>query len=137
MCSRCRQEKPDTEFNKKKGTKLQPYCKSCQSVWFRSWYAQNQQKEIQRVQVIKQRRVAEAVEEIEKLKQAPCADCKRTFPRVAMDFDHVKGLKFDNVSRMMRQGYSLKRIREEIAKCEVVCACCHRVRTANRKRIGV
>lgn len=28
--------------------------------------------------------------------------------------------------------YNIERLREEIAKCEVVCACCHRIRTFAR-----
>jgi len=49
-----------------------------------------------------------------------------------MDFDHVKGKKTTEISTLMRSGYSLERIKKEVAKCEVVCACCHRVRTLKR-----
>lgn len=63
-------------------------------------------------------------------KAVPCADCKRTFPPWAMDFDHVSGTKLRNVSQAARLG--LKHLMEEAAKCEVVCANCHRQRTRSR-----
>lgn len=47
-----------------------------------------------------------------------------------MDFDHLRDKKF-NLSKAHLTG-SLKKITEEIAKCEVVCSNCHRVRTFER-----
>lgn len=61
------------------------------------------------------------------LKSAPCSDCNKTFPPVAMDFDHVRGNKLSNVSLMMFA--TTEAILAEIAKCDLVCACCHRIRT--------
>jgi hypothetical protein len=50
-----------------------------------------------------------------------------------MDFDHLPGFeKKTEVSVMAQQGWSLNNLKEEIAKCEVVCAVCHRVRTSRR-----
>jgi hypothetical protein len=66
---------------------------------------------------------------IESLKANPCADCGGTFPPECMDFDHL-GDKFKNLARLM--SYSLERIKEELAKCELVCANCHRIRTRKR-----
>lgn len=65
----------------------------------------------------------------------PCEDCRETFPPVCMDFDH-SGDKIMNVSAMAVRVKSLARVREEAAKCEVVCACCHRLRT-ERRRLAV
>jgi hypothetical protein len=51
-----------------------------------------------------------------------------------MDFDHMGGHhKKNNVSRMMLTDCSLKTIKEEIKKCELVCANCHRIRTFRRR----
>lgn len=65
-----------------------------------------------------------------------CQDCQQWFPSVAMDFDHVRGTKIKGVSHMIASGVALERLQQEIDKCDLVCACCHRVRTAN-KRHGV
>jgi hypothetical protein len=62
----------------------------------------------------------------------PCMDCKESFPYYVMDFDHVRGRKQANVSELIVT-LSKKRIDLEIAKCEIVCSNCHRVRTHQRK----
>lgn len=69
--------------------------------------------------------------ETRRLKDVPCADCGGRFPAVCMDFDHLDN-KVLGVSQMVHRGYALEAILAEIAKCEVVCANCHRVRTATR-----
>jgi hypothetical protein len=51
---------------------------------------------------------------------------------VVLDFDHVRGTKHMNVKRMLAGTYSLDRIFQEIEKCEVRCANCHRRVTAAR-----
>lgn len=49
-----------------------------------------------------------------------------------MDFDHVRGEKVFTLGQVRQiRTYSLVRIQEEIAKCDVVCANCHRERTHN------
>ncbi len=65
---------------------------------------------------------------VDELKSVPCTDCGRQPPPYCMDFDHLEGKEIE-VSRMVGRGYSKKRVLEEISKCEVVCAVCHRIRT--------
>lgn len=60
-----------------------------------------------------------------------CADCGIKDPRV-LEFDHVRGNKAGNVSVMVSHGLAWARILEEIAKCEVRCANCHVLVTAER-----
>lgn len=56
----------------------------------------------------------------------PCIVCGETDP-VVLDFHHRNPAdKQYNVMAMSRQGYSLKRIEEEVAKCDVICANDHR-----------
>jgi hypothetical protein len=64
-------------------------------------------------------------------KDVPCMDCGNKFPSECMDFDHrEEGEKFKDISRMGT--YSMEKILEEIVKCDVVCANCHRIRTRLR-----
>lgn len=64
-----------------------------------------------------------------------CVDCNEGDFRV-LDFDHIKGKKFKNISQMATEGYSIKSLKREISKCEVVCASCHRIRTWERAVIN-
>ena len=64
------------------------------------------------------------------LQNKKCADCKKTYHPAALDFDHVKGNKVGNISQMTSDGYSLESIKQEIEKCEIRCANCHRIKTA-------
>jgi hypothetical protein len=57
----------------------------------------------------------------------PCVDCGESDP-VVLEADHVRDKSYD-VSRMI-QGWSWNRILQELKKCEIVCANCHRRRTA-------
>lgn len=65
------------------------------------------------------------------LKSEPCTDCGRVRPPVAMDFDHVRGEKVKGVSQMWSRGRD--KVLIELAKCELVCCICHRIRTQNRR----
>ena len=73
------------------------------------------------------------VKYIQELKSStPCMDCKILYPYYVMDFDHVRGRKHKNVMELIPT-LSKKKIDEEIAKCEIVCSNCHRIRTHGRK----
>lgn len=60
------------------------------------------------------------------LKDMPCADCGKRYPPYVMDFDHL-GEKNFALSKV--QGRSARTLTVEAAKCDVVCANCHRERT--------
>lgn len=67
------------------------------------------------------------------IKDQPCADCGGRFPSCAMDFDHRDpGAKRIAVSRMIGRAGTAT-IMAEVAKCDIVCANCHRVRTYRRR----
>ncbi len=61
----------------------------------------------------------------------PCADCGESDP-VVLEFDHLRDKSFEIATALVDRSWD--RILEEIAKCEVVCANCHRRRTVRRRR---
>lgn len=65
------------------------------------------------------------------LDNSVCADCGES-NLVFLEFDHVRGEKRTPVSRYMQGGYSLRVLWDEVSKCDVVCANCHRARTYGR-----
>jgi hypothetical protein len=70
------------------------------------------------------------------LKDVPCVDCGGRFAPCVMDFDHRDArTKAYTVSRMIGRAGTAK-ILAEIAKCDIVCANCHRDRTYRRREAG-
>lgn len=92
-------------------------------------YATNRQRYIEQAAA---RKAALRVE-VQELKSAPCADCCQSYPFYVMDFDHVRGEKIGDIARMVANGQR-KKVLAEIAKCDVVCANCHRERTHQREQ---
>lgn len=65
---------------------------------------------------------------IQEAKNKPCMDCGIKYHPYIMHFDHRDpSTKRKSLAQMGT--YSLAHIREEIAKCDVVCANCHGMRT--------
>jgi hypothetical protein len=75
----------------------------------------------------------EQTELIKRLRDRPCADCGQRFPFYAMDFDHQVPIeKSAEVPRLLGR-VTTERLLEEIEKCDIVCANCHRMRTYSAK----
>lgn len=70
------------------------------------------------------------------IKNAPCMDCGGRYPAVCMDFDHRPGTgKRFNIGERFAM-VSMSDLRAEVAKCDVVCSNCHRLRTYRELRYG-
>jgi hypothetical protein len=100
--------------------------------YIRHWYQKNRALHIARVQRATAKRRALFQERINRLKEKPCVDCGVWYPPYIMDFDHVAGEKVDDICNL-RKAAGWQSILDEIAKCEVVCANCHRARTHFRR----
>lgn len=102
--------------------------------WGRRHYAENAARLRDEYYAAKKPRVDELRRWVWDMKRGPCVDCGRTFDPVCMDFDHrPDSEKVANVCQMISAARSRDDIAAEIAKCDLVCACCHRLRTHRRK----
>lgn len=62
-----------------------------------------------------------------------CADCGYNDHPAALDFDHRPGtIKIRDIKCGQHLGWAA--LQAEVAKCDVVCANCHRVRTVERRK---
>ncbi len=77
----------------------------------------------------RRKRHQDAITQYKVLKQ--CHDCAGVFTASQLEFDHCRGDKLFELSNGGKR--SLLAIATEIAKCDVVCANCHRIRTHSRK----
>ena len=133
QCSICKEFKNESCFNKQTSRPdgLQTVCKVCNAVRGKQWYEENRTARRAALARQKEERKKEVREYLNELKSVPCVDCRQRFNPWQMDFDHLSNKKFD-VAFGYANGYAFSRIKEEVSKCEVVCANCHRQRTYER-----
>ncbi len=62
-----------------------------------------------------------------------CCECGWCEHAEALEFDHVRGSKLHAVSVLANRTWAKERLLEEMAKCDVVCVNCHRIRTYERR----
>lgn len=120
-CIECRSTLPLDEFYKNPGSldgRLRR-CKPCVRNRYAAGRAERQKQLLAYIQAVKVQR--------------GCADCGYRENAVALDFDHLPGFQKEHKLASMAAGSTKAKIDAEIAKCDVVCANCHRIRTANRR----
>ncbi len=138
QCSKCGLRKLLKEFYKRKsGLRVGEYyesCKDCYKSRGRNYYHQNREKQLDLAKKRKLRYIEERKKFLEKIKNKACSDCGEKYPAWVMDFDHRDGqIKVSSVSKLaFRKISSFEKIKEEIEKCDLVCANCHRQRTYKR-----
>ena len=87
----------------------------------RKWYANNQGKAKAQVQ----NRKHDLQRFINDLKSSrSCRQCGETHP-ACLEFYPRPGREADSGQTMVRKGWSLERIGQELQECEVLCANCH------------
>ena len=135
VCNHCVQEKDETEFNwryKYLGVRSKT-CRACAHDFNKAYYEGDVKEN--HLQDVRERKfkAREAAREFvyQYFLTHPCEKCGETDPRV-LEFHHV-GQKDMEITRMTSGGLSLKRIQEEISKCQVLCANCHRKITVEER----
>ena len=125
-CGRCGRRLPLADFARY-GEGHQSYCRSCQREYDAAWYQANKARRKTKVRADRAAHIAW----LDSLKEGmPCADCGRVYPPYVMEWDHLPGTEKTLVmSDTRRSAHARERILAEIAKCELVCANCHRERT--------
>ena len=134
-CSMCQQWKPLTEFHRNRSRRdgRQNLCKPCNIARNQRWYREHPEVRWARMDEYNRRRKRKLQELLlAYLEDHPCVDCGESDP-IVLDFDHLRD-KVANVSLMVLRKRPWSVILEEIAKCDVRCANCHRRRTAATMR---
>jgi len=126
-CYSCQKNKPLEEFYRKNkdSDQRQYQCITCGKERKKQYYENNRDKYIKEAT----KRAKQARKDNKKklwkiLRSSSCIDCEENDPRV-LQFDHVRGKKKDNISRMVSTSQSWGLIEKEMEKCEIRCANCH------------
>ena len=131
ICNDCGVFKKVSEFRWQDKSSLRRHsrCTECDALHRSGYYKENKQLFIEG----KKRQFAKLRKLLNEYKDVPCTDCGVRYPPYVMDFDHLDPTsKIMKVSALIFVG-SEPILLDEIAKCEVVCSNCHRIRTHNRK----
>lgn len=130
-CTKCLVEKPLDCFHykcKARGTR-KPRCKICSAEFHKAHYQANKGAYKASRTALK----SKLIEWFRIYKEThPCTDCGVQYQYYTMQFDHVADDKEFDVSQMLSLTTSRQRIEAEIAKCEIVCANYHTIRTHKR-----
>lgn len=135
VCTKCKIEKELSDFNKNKSKKdgYNNICRVCSNANSKKYYQENKEEHIKTVRLISDNNLKNNRRLLfEYYQDNPCIDCGEDNP-VVLECDHRDDEeKFKNVSKLVSGGYSWKVIEKEINKCDVRCANCHRIRTAEQ-----
>lgn len=131
-CTKCKTLKELTNFNKRSDNKekYQSWCKQCLYAHVNNTYkTKPHRKERFKAWTRSYQDKAEEFVHSHLLKN-PCTNCGES-NILALQFDHLRDKKFE-IGFAITKGYSIKTIETEIAKCQVLCANCHSIKTANQ-----
>lgn len=121
-CSKCKQSKSESNFGRHKSTSdgLQSWCKLCKRRAMRQYRGGTEY-------IVKYGDIALEIKElISKAKlDSGCVVCGEKEP-CTLDFHHVYGKKLFTVSSYRVQRRSIAEVKDEIAKCVILCSNCHR-----------
>lgn len=123
-CSVCHLQKDDTEFHKCSVRKdgLQPKCKECNRIGARKSYKANTEKHKararNRISIFK--KASSLIKE-----KYGCFNCEMKIG-VCLDFHHLNEVEKDTEVSRLFCSKTKQRTVDEINKCIVVCANCHR-----------
>lgn len=129
-CARCGARKAQTDFHNSRSGEF-TYCRDCRNAYDRQYYAERG-RAARRERARSRDQRAQAW--MNSLKDGvPCADCGEVFPAPLMHWDHLPGYaKLGAISSIMRRKRTS--VFDELKKCQLVCANCHAIRTARRRR---
>ena len=131
-CGRCGKTKrvEDFAWRRRALGQRDNYCRSCRAAYKQEHYEANRERYIaaarRRKAAIVRERVAFLIAYFE---SHPCVECGEADPLV-LEFDHLQDKSFGIAKGLRDRNWD--DVLAEIEKCEVVCANCHRRRTARR-----
>ena len=134
LCARCHVAKPLSEFGLKNVAKgwYVSYCRPCMRQRSKEHYHKDFAAYMARARTRAAiDRAGNRAYVAQYLSTHPCVDCGEPDP-VVLEFDHRDPrTKRENVGRLIHNS-TLSAVQAEIAKCDVRCGNCHRIRTAHQ-----
>src|SRR4051794_13975481 len=130
VCGKCQKLRPEADFHRR-GKIRQAWCRECRKAYDAAYHAKyrERRRELRRLKAIEFKKWYWELKE-----SLPCTDCGSYFRHPAMTWDHLPGFEKRADVGFLTRYSSRNVVLKEIAKCELVCANCHAVRTFERGR---
>lgn len=130
ICRKCNQDKPRPKFHRLRNGSYFSWCRVCRKDYDRNrhrkrWDSGKKQDQFEANRERNRKFV------FEYLSSHPCVGCGELDP-IVLEFNHLGDDKLMNISIAMGRAWSMEKLMEEISKCEVLCANCHRRKTAEQ-----
>jgi len=132
-CARCSDTKPHSAFHRSvvRSDGRQVYCIACRAGIDHARYERRVGRTLPRRSLLRYGSARRAW--LLSLKAGrPCTDCGRVYRPEAMQWDHLPGFEKRGDISSDFWGQHEDDILREVAKCELVCANCHAIRTFRR-----
>lgn len=126
ICSICKTEKTLDSYNKNKAKTdgLNTICRSCSNIKSKEYYKENREHHKEVISQRNRRIRKDNKSKIDEVKSKGCSKCNEK-EICCLEFHHLRD-KDNDISIMVGTGVSWTKILEEISKCILVCANCHR-----------
>ena len=136
VCTKCKEEKSVEEFSFRwrAKNKRHPWCRPCTRIHnMDRYYANHSHYAKHHTMLTKNKRYEKMRKVLEYLQTHPCVDCGESDP-IVLEFDHRDNTeKVRAVAQLITENCGLEKIFNEIEKCDVRCANCHRRKTAIKR----
>lgn len=139
ICKKCQIDKCLSEYHTRKDKPANGgyryICKVCACERSKQSYQDNKEKAKARCAIAAKARILERRKFThDYFSNNSCVQCGESDP-VVLEFDHIDpSTKSYTVSQMVWSNCAMKKLKHEIAKCQVLCANCHRRKTS--KELG-
>ncbi len=130
-CSRCKMLLNEIDFNwKKQNVRKSSYCKKCSRLYIKEHYLSHRKYYLDKAKKRNEFVRSQTCNLIKNyLLLHPCIDCGENDLNV-LEFDHKDpAIKIDTVSHIIQRKLSQQKLLDEMSKCDIRCANCHRKKT--------
>jgi 5-methylcytosine-specific restriction endonuclease McrA len=139
-CSKCNIQKSENEFfyQDKHAKKLHAQCKVCyighrRKTWEEHYHKYGSKYRERALERNRKYKVIRRMQLLEYLSDKSCAICGINDPRV-LEFDHIDpATKSFGIAQGLSSTLNWETILDEISKCQILCANCHKIKTAKQQ----
>lgn len=132
ICRVCGKEKDILEFSMRNEEKRHTECKQCHKEYTHKWYLEHKihhNKIVRKWDIFYREEIEKKLSEY--LLNHPCVVCDEK-DILVLEFDHINGKKDFNIGDRLHHKHSWETLFKEIQKCQVLCANCHKRKTARQ-----